>query len=310
MFCWSCGSQLNNPRASCPQCGAAPARAAEGSAAVRIPRELERDPGRNLRVCAGCGYRGEGVPYFRRATHAALLVGATILTYGLGGLLYWLVRRNERVCPSCGISWSRSRPLAAPLASDTASESGAPAEAPARASPMANPGSHAQLPPAGGFRRVTGVLLALLAVLLLTIGIVEAEAAPVIMSAMFGLSGVAAFGWGWKAREARREAVLRRTQGQVLHLARRKQGVLTATDVASELDVSLDGAERILLSLDDGFRVRSDVTSEGLLVFEFREMGFDRRPTSAARRWTEELRTGTDAPAAPPEGNGKVPPAG
>ena len=47
---------------------------------------------------------------------------------------------------------------------------------------------------------------------------------------------------------------------------------MTATDVASELDVSIAAAERILFSLDDGFRVRSEVTDEGLIVFDFSEI--------------------------------------
>jgi hypothetical protein len=42
--------------------------------------------------------------------------------------------------------------------------------------------------------------------------------------------------------------------------------------VAAGLEVTLATAERVLFSLDDGFRVCSDVTDEGLLVFDFPEI--------------------------------------
>lgn len=117
-----------------------------------------------------------------------------------------------------------------------------------------------------------GVLVALMALLFLGIGIVEAEGMAVVMSLVFGAGGAALFGSGVKARQSRRAAVLRRAQARVLELASEQGGILTATEVASRLDLSLEGAERVLLSLDDGFRIRSEVTKEGLLVFEFPEI--------------------------------------
>jgi hypothetical protein len=260
MYCWSCGHRLARTDAPCERCGAS---------APRLPPEVQGEHG--IRVCTGCGYRGEGIGYFRRAGHAALLVGATVLTYGIGGLVYWLVKRHESVCPSCGLSWKRSRPMGGELGPvGSGKREGLPArrtESPSRPTP-ASP----SLPSAGVTRRVVGVLLALMSVFFLGLGISEGEAVLAVMSLVFGLSGAASFAWGWSSRQRRREAILREMQGRVLHLARARGGTLTATDVASELDLSLNGAERVLLSLDDGFRVRSDVTDEGLLIFEFPEI--------------------------------------
>jgi len=38
------------------------------------------------------------------------------------------------------------------------------------------------------------------------------------------------------------------------------------------LDVSLAAAEEVLDSMDDGLRVRSEVTNEGIIVYEFPEL--------------------------------------
>ncbi|MGY8779771.1 MAG: hypothetical protein ACKVIN_16825, partial [Longimicrobiales bacterium] len=63
--------------------------------------------------CPRCSYQGEGLPYFRRAGHVGLLLGASLFTYGFGGLVYWLARRKHLVCPRCGLGWEKaSRALA------------------------------------------------------------------------------------------------------------------------------------------------------------------------------------------------------
>lgn len=262
MYCWSCGESLSRFGGPCARCNAPPA----------LP---EREPrGRPLGTCPACGYRGDGMPYFRRAGHAALLVAATVFTYGIGGLAYWLIKRNDLICPSCGLSWGRAvHSLGHGDGSlDAGSEPAGRRSRPGagRAGSSGSPGD--PLPGSGIGRRVTGVVLALAALLLLGVGIVEAELGAVVTGAVFGAGGAATFAWGWKALQQRREAVLRRLQRRVLHLARERGGRLTATDVAAELDLSLTGGERVLLSLDDGFRVRSDVTEEGLLVFDFPEI--------------------------------------
>jgi len=238
-----------------------------------------------VRVCGGCGYRGEGIGYFRRTAHVVLLVGAGILTYGVGALVYWLIKRNDDVCPRCGISWRRSRSLGAELPPAGGSSAGIGREqggstgkgAGRRRGPGGAGRRETGLPSAGGVRSVMGILFALMALLFLGIGIAEAEGVAVVFSLVFGAAGAVAFASSVKARQARRAAVMRRAQAQVLDLAREQGGILTATEVASRLDLSLEGAERVLLSLDDGFRIRSEVTKEGLLVFEFPEILWRRR---------------------------------
>lgn len=261
MYCWSCGEALPRVGVPCPSCNAPPALP------EREPREVR---GRPIGICPACGYRGDGMPYFRRASHAALLVAATIFTYGIGGLAYWLVKRRDRICPSCGLSWGRA---VVPVGSGGNGGAGFPVRG-AGGTP-AHAGAAEALPRSGVVRRVFGVVLGLVALLLLVGGIVEAEVGMVIASAVFAVGGSATFVWGSKAEQRRRDEVLRRMQRRILHLARERGGRLTATDVAAELDISFAAGERVLLSMDDGFRVRSDVTEEGLLVFDFPEIRLD-----------------------------------
>ena len=222
-------------------------------------------PRHTVRMCPGCGYLGEGMPYFRRSSHAVLLVGAAILTYGFGGLVYWLVKRDALVCPSCGLSWDRARQLASVSSTgEAASEPGLWLR------PMGV--AEAELPRGGLVRRTAGVILGILAVFLLGIGIVETAAAALVTGISVGLVGGTSFAWGWRALQRRREGLLESLQTQVLKVASAHGGRLTATDVAAGLEVTLPAAERVLFSMDDGFRVRSDVTDEGLLVFDFPEI--------------------------------------
>jgi len=76
------------------------------------------------------------------------------------------------------------------------------------------------------------------------------------------------------AREERREALIAALQPHVLKLAGERNGRLTVTDVATSLGWALPRAEKVLNSLDDGMRVRSDVTDEGVIVYEFPEVMF------------------------------------
>ena len=63
-----------------------------------------------------------------------------------------------------------------------------------------------------------------------------------------------------------------RLQRRVLLHATEQGGTLTVTEVAASLDLSLAAAEGVLDSMDDGLRVRSEVTNEGIIVYEFPEL--------------------------------------
>lgn len=230
----------------CPACGAEVGRL--------------RDLPVRVRRCPRCGYRGEGIGYFRRPAHVALLVVVALFTYGIGGLVYWLVRRGHRVCPSCGLGWEHARRGLVTGPRERRSGGAAAGD------------GNLDLPSGGGKRRLLGVVAILAAALLISVGIVDGEVTSVAVGGVTGLAGAGAFWWGWRARQTRRRAVLSGLQRKVLLLAERKGGTLTVTEVAADLDLSLESAERVLISMDDGFRVRSEITREGLLLYEFPEI--------------------------------------
>ena len=73
MFCWSCGKPLSLDIGRCGSCGAEAASRESSRGSGRVsPLRLSTSP--------ACGYVGEGMLYFRRSSHVALLVGVTVLT--------------------------------------------------------------------------------------------------------------------------------------------------------------------------------------------------------------------------------------
>jgi ribosomal protein L32 len=250
MRCSTCGEHLREHEQSCPTCGAAVGRAVVSTAGVT--------------TCPRCGYVGGGIDYFRRAGHVGLLVGVSIFTYGLGGLAYWLMRRRHRICPQCGLNWAQFGGNAGGALRPSGSAVGN-----RYASGNADPES---LPRAGIGRRVVGVAMALFAGLMISIGFVELEMAAVAVGSVAGAGGTAMFWWGVKAQQERRRAVMAGLQKKVLGLATEKGGTLTVTEVAASMNLSLPAAEKILDEMDDGFRVRSDVTDQGIIVYEFPEV--------------------------------------
>ncbi len=249
MRCSTCGEQLRSDAVRCPTCGTA---RPVGHALLR-PAAVRR--------CPRCGYQGEGIPYFRRAGHVGLLVVVSFLTYGFGGLVYWLARRKHLTCPRCGLGWEHaSRALQA-----------------AGVEPERVPGPTADavdepLPSGGVKRRVLGAAGVILAGFLAMVGIIEAEAAAIAVGAAMGAGGSAMFFWGWRAQQERQRALMTGLQRKILRLAEARGGTLTVTEVAADLNLSLTAAERVLTSMDDGFRVRSEISREGVLYYEFPEL--------------------------------------
>jgi hypothetical protein len=214
----------------------------------------------SVRRCPRCGYQGDGIPYFRRASHLALLIGVSLFTYGLGGLGYWLFRRNRVICPSCGLAW-HYYPEALPPPSGGAAPSTQVATAETR-----------PLPHGGLLRRIFGVGLVLVATIMVVVGIAEGVVPAIIVGSVIGATGTGSFWWGLRGLNERRKVLMQRLQQKVLHLATERGGNLTVTEVAADLNLSLPAAEKVLIAMDDGFRVRSEISKEGVLYYEFPEV--------------------------------------
>lgn len=254
MRCSTCGETLFDGEDRCPTCGAAVARR---------PVAMVQD---RVRQCPRCGHRGEPIPYFQKPGHMALLVGISIPTYGIGGLIYYASRRAYRICPGCGFGWEHSR-----KPEEAGGGWGPPARVPAKRRPAAPP-PDAPLPPSGIGRRIFGGALAVLGTIMITAGIAGGLVEPIMAGSIFGMAGSATFLWGWKSLQERRQSVIQSLNRKVLRLATERGGVLTVTDVAAELNLTLPAAEKIMVGMDDGFRVRSEISKEGVLYYEFPEV--------------------------------------
>ena len=264
MRCSTCGEHLREHETACPTFGVA----------VSL-RSVARPVGLGVRSCPRCAYVGNGIEYFKRPGHMGLLIGVSLFTYGLGGLAYWLARRKHRICPQCGLGWENAAVLGPGAA-----------RAPALAGSVAV-GPHFEadepLPRRGIGRRVFGVAIVLAAALIISVGFVEFDLAAVAVGSVMGAGGTATIWWGLKARQDRRRALMTRLQRRVLLLATEKGGTLTVTEVAASLNLSLAVAESVLESMDDGLRVRSDVTNQGIIVYEFPEVRHHPRLESGSK---------------------------
>lgn len=61
-------------------------------------------------------------------------------------------------------------------------------------------------------------------------------------------------------------------ENRILSLAEEKGGVLTVTDVARALGVTQAEADTLLSGMADGSRVWAEVTTDGMMRYEFREL--------------------------------------
>lgn len=174
---------------------------------------------------------------------------------GVGGLVYYLLRRDHRICPRCYRSWgARGEFALAASSSDVAPEPTLPLS-------FAEPA-----------RAVTPILLFLLAFICALAGIASGNPGPLIVAALVAGGGLILQRSAENKREERRAQLLTALQPAVLKLAAERNGRLTVTEVATRMGWTLPRAEKVLQSLDDGYRVTSDVTDEGMIVYEFLEL--------------------------------------
>jgi hypothetical protein len=261
MYCSTCGAAVPPGRSRCMECGTRVARSAQ-DLAVSAPRasEAAQWDERGVGECPRCAYRGEGIPYFSRGTHVAALVGATVLTagaMGAGGLVYYVVRRDHRVCPRCGLGLGKFGERIRPIG----------------ALPQRRGAAVAQVgPDREGAKTAWSYIFFVIAAIMIIGGIASFEVAPILFAGLFAGGGVLLRKSAGQDREERRAAIIASLQLPVLKLATECDGRLTVTEVAAELGWTMPRAEKVLDSLEDGVRVVSDVTDEGVIVYEFREI--------------------------------------
>ena len=253
MTCQMCGARVPEGRASCAQCGAMVGRAPGMTlAAPNMSAGLD-----TVRVCPRCSFHGTSVSYFASGSHLLVLLGLTVFTSGIGAIIYLLLRGGERMCPQCGLKWGRGGYLA------PVSPQGARVQEVSPEVMMLSEGR--------GKRGLAWALWSF-AALMLVIGLAEAEAVVLGMALMAGAAGYLLRRSANEARERRREALLQSMHLPVLRLAASRGGRLTVTQVAQELGWTIPRAEKVLSSMEDGYRVMGDVTPEGVIVYDFPEL--------------------------------------
>jgi hypothetical protein len=280
MYCSTCGAQVPDGASRCTNCGAAVSRPAGfGVPAVHNHTHVHTHTHASMSVgaviCPRCGFQGPTVGYFSQGGHIAAVLVLAALTWfaaGFGGLIYYVMRRDHRSCARCGHTLGKGRDLALAGPHGAALPGSAAAEA--------------DLPEEGGGGGWTfgGMMMLAFAAMMMIIALSgEGEAA------FFGLfaagGGAMMLKRARSAREERRQQLLYALQQPVLRLAGQSDGRLTVTQVASTLGWPMRRAEKVLNSLDDGLRVVSDVTNEGVIVYDFREL----RHAQQARMTAQEM---------------------
>lgn len=267
MYCSTCGAHVPAGRSHCTTCGTWVASAG-ATPQHHAPAPMGRPAHGHLpmaaaHTCHRCGYNGEGVTYFSKGTHVAGLIMLGLVSAGIMGvfaLVYYLSFRDHLICPRCGKDWGSQRDLAL-----------LPGHAGGGAL-QAGAGQHMLPAGRGGAAQGGSIALFLLAAVLVIAGIANLELVPLLLGAAAGAGGFALQTAARKEREARRAALIAGLQMPVLKLAAERRGRLTVTETAAALGWPLPRAEKVLDSLDDGLRVSSEVTDEGVIVYEFREL--------------------------------------
>lgn len=270
LSCSTCGAALEGPLRRCTTCGA------------------ENPAGRPMtwmKTCPRCRHQGYGDHYFSKPQHIGLLVVLGLVTSGIGALIYWLMRFQHRLCPRCGLNWRHAsyRAIASPDAGpgiqpgDEALAHYADPSAPAMFAPSEDRSAQ------GWVRIGGGALLGFIGAgwlsggaAILGMGISGLALMPLLMLAggASAVAGGAALIWSGIRRLRWRGGSPRQLQRGILRLASQHGGRLTASEVAAYMDLSPDAAKKLLdgMELEDSQRVSSDVTDEGVIVYEFPEL--------------------------------------
>ena len=165
-----------------------------------------------------------------------------------------------------------------PVQATAADPAGSTDSAPA-AEPVVIPHSPSALAPRGRAAglRFTGIMLVAGGVLLgaaaaaLVPGVVGVIAAAAVGAVGVGLGGLSLRAASRSADEAAKRTDTRRELA-ILQLAQRHRGVLTVTDAARGLGISIAEADEALTRMADGSRIWAEVTPEGTVRYVFREI--------------------------------------
>ncbi|HEU0300398.1 MAG TPA: hypothetical protein VFR37_13105 [Longimicrobium sp.] len=260
MYCSTCGARVPEGRSRCDTCGSPVSR--PSGYGIPAAATQARGPLAIVATCPRCGYQGQGSTYFSQGGPVAVLVLVSLFTWALGGLVYYLLRRDFRVCPRCGESWGPRGERALALGPGSAGAAVYPAVAAAEGEEVES---------SRGWMFGAYVMFAF-AFILMMAGLGEGEFAPFLLGALSAGGGVAMVKGANRAREQRRQALLVGLQQPVLRLAEERGGRLTVTEVASSLGWPMPRAEKVLNSMEDGLRIASEVTDDGVIVYEFREL--------------------------------------
>jgi hypothetical protein len=270
MYCSTCGSRVAEGRATCQVCGAAAARQPFPTVAAQAYGGVPQFAAMPVHVCPRCGYRGMSAGYYSRGSHVAALVVLSVM-FLPAGLLYLALRHNHKVCPACGLGWGANASQALALVPG----GGAPVTV----------GGDSGIPVAESTaKRGWAYALIVFAAILLVGGIANLEFPPILFGLLFGGGGGLLLQRAKTDRERRREAIIQSLQLPVLQLAGKKGGRLTVTDVATEMGWPMARAEKVLNSLDDGMRVMSDITDDGVIVYDFLEIRTAQLPGMGGRQ--------------------------
>jgi hypothetical protein len=258
MYCSTCGSRVADGRAICQVCGAvvAPSR-------MPVPAAQPAYAAEAMQVCPRCAYRGTSASFFSRGGHVAALIALGVMTAPmmcLGAVGYFLWRHNHRVCPRCGMHWGPNGVRALMLSPGGGTAS------------MQMQMNESAIPVTGSAKKGWAIALLIFGAIMLTAGIANLEIPPILFGLLAGGGGGVLLNASKNDREQRREAIIQSLQLPVLQLAGRKGGRLTVTDVATEMGWPMARAEKVLNSLDDGLRVMSDITDDGVIVYDFLEL--------------------------------------
>ena len=133
--------------------------------------------------------------------------------------------------------------------------------------------------------KLVGGVSLLAVALFMVVGFLRADVNPAALSTMVALligAGLPAAGGGWllarhfgigRGIERRREQLRRDTlEAEILKMAARHEGRLTAVEVAGELAVPTTTAEELLNALMTRELAEIEITDSGVLVYSFHDL--------------------------------------